>query len=143
MFKLSAEEARQIEGLRSQVVILNSDGTTPPECLRSQSVTLEKRGRHRKYSSNVFTEQGIAMLSSVLTSERAILVNIEIIRSFTRLRYAVAQNQDLALRLEQLETRHNHDISLVFDAIEQLRDNPAQTIETRRRIGFPQNRSHI
>jgi hypothetical protein len=64
------------------------------------------------------------MLSSVLTSECAILTNIAIVRTFIRLRDFLAQNQDLALRLEQLESRHSADISLVFEAIEELRNGP-------------------
>jgi hypothetical protein len=152
MFRLTMEEARHIERLRSQTVTLNPDGTLPDasssRVLWSQNVTLEtvpieKRGRHTKYTPNVFTEHGIAMLSSVLTSERAILVNIEIVRSFLRLRQLISQNEDLALRLEQLETRHNQDISLVFETIEHLRNAPPDTPDNRRRIGFPLNRSRI
>jgi phage regulator Rha-like protein len=73
MFRLTLQEAREVESLRSQTVTL-------------------KRGQHRKYSPFVFTEQGIAMLSSVLNSERAILVNIAIIRTFVRLRRILVLN---------------------------------------------------
>ena len=71
--------------------------------LRSQSVTLEKgRGRYAKYLPHAFTEQGVAMLSSVLNSEQAIQVNIAIMRAFARLRGILASHKDLAKRLEAI-----------------------------------------
>ena len=74
--------------------------------LRSQSVTLEAgRGQHRKYLPYAFTEQGVAMLSSVLRSPRAIAVNIQIMRAFVHMRELLSSNHELAKRLDQLEAR--------------------------------------
>lgn len=86
-----------------------------------------------------FTEQGVAMLSSVLTSERAVDVNIAVMRTFVRLRQILATHEELARRLEQLEWRQNEQgqqIQAVFETIQQLIEAPADE-EPRRRIGFP------
>ena len=86
-----------------------------------------------------FTEQGIAMLSSVLTSERAIEVNIAIMRTFVRLRELLATHGDLAERLEKLEWRQAEQegkVQYVFDTIQQLIEAPAEEAE-KRRYGFP------
>ena len=113
MFQLSAEEA---------------------EVLRSQFATLDKgRGRHRKYLPLAFTEQGVAMLSSVLHSKRAVLVNIEIMRTFVRLREILATHKDLARKLEELEAKYDGQFRVVFEAIRQLMTPPAPP---KRRIGF-------
>ena len=110
---------------------------TAPEVasLRSQTVTLETpgRGQHRKYRPFAFTEQGVAMLSSVLRSERAVQVNIEIMRAFVRLREMLSADADLARRLDALEKRHDAQFRVVFDAIRELMTPPART---GRRIGF-------
>lgn len=94
------------------------------QCLRSQFVTLKTgRGRHRKYLPLVFTEQGVAMLSSVLNSERAIAVNIGIMRVFVHLRQALAHNKALAKRLDMLELKyvhHDRKFKSVFAAIRKL-----------------------
>lgn len=105
--------------------------------LRSQIVTLKKgRGEHRKYLPYVFTEQGVAMLSSVLNSERAVQVNIAIMRAFVKLREMLSTNKELAHKLSQLERKiekHDDEIKLIFDAIRQLMAPP----ETKKRkIGF-------
>jgi hypothetical protein len=68
------------------------------------------RGKHRKYAPYVFTEQGVAMLSSVLNSERAVQVNIEIMRAFVRLRETVSTHKDLARKLIALESRYDRQI---------------------------------
>jgi len=102
--------------------------------LRSQNATLEAgRGKYRKYLPFVFTEQGVAMLSSVLKSERAVRVNIEIMRAFVRLRELIATNRDLARRLDDLEKRYDAQFKGVFDAIRQLMAAPEKA---RRSIGF-------
>ncbi len=102
--------------------------------LRSQIATLEKgRGRHRKYLPYVFTEQGVAMLSSVLNSDRAIEVNIEIMRAFVRLRQLLVSHKDLALKLEELEKKYDSQFRVVFDAIRQLM---MPKLPARRKIGF-------
>jgi hypothetical protein len=120
MFQLSAAEWA---ALRSQVVILKSG-----------------RGQHRKYLPYVFTEQGVAMLSSVLRSERAIAVNIQIMRAFVRMRELLASNRTLARRLDELEARlekklatHDQAIAAILSAIRQLMNPPPAK---RRPIGF-------
>jgi hypothetical protein len=80
-----------------------------------------------------FTEQGVAMLSSVLNSDRAVQVNIEIMRAFVRLRQLLASNADLARKLETLEKKYDAQFKVVFDAIRQLMSPPAKP---RREIGF-------
>ena len=89
--------------------------------LRSQFVTLKTgRGQHRKYLPYAFTEQGVAMLASVLHSDRAIHVNIEIMRVFVRLWQMLASNAELARKLAALEKRYDAQFKVVFDAIREL-----------------------
>ena len=116
---------------------------TAPEwtALRSQFVTLKPgRGQHRKYLPYAFTEQGVAMLSSVLRSPRAIAVNIEIMRAFVRMREMLASNHELAKRIDQLEARigkklatHDEAITAILSAIRELMNPP---LPKRRGIGF-------
>jgi ORF6N domain-containing protein len=111
------------------------------EALRSQIVTSNQpTGRGgRRYRPYAFTEQGVAMLSSVLTSKRAIEVNIAIMRTFVRLRQLLATNEELAHRLDELEWRQNEQgqqIQTVFEVIQHLIEAPAAE-GPRRRIGFP------
>lgn len=87
--------------------------------LRSQSVTL-KRGEDRKYLRFAFTEQGVAMLSSVLRSPRAIAVYIEMVRAFVRLRRLAITRADLARRLDELERKYDAEFKVVFHAIRRL-----------------------
>lgn len=100
--------------------------------LRSQSVTSKGRGG-RRYPPYVFTEHGVAMLSSVLNSQRAIQVNIEIMRAFVRLRTVLAEHTDLARRLDELEQRYDRQFEAVFAAIRELMTLPERKP---RRIGF-------
>jgi len=96
---------------------------------------------------NVFTEQGVAMLSSVLTSETAVYVNIQIIRIFSRIRSALMTNHDVLLKMEQLENsllqqsaktdQHEEEIQVIFKALKQLL-NPPQ--EPREPVGYKMNR---
>lgn len=103
--------------------------------LRSQIATLKPgRGGHRKYLPYAFTEQGVAMLSSVLNSERAIEVNILIMRSFVKLREMISTHKDLAKKLEGLEQKYDSQFKMVFDAIRQLMA-PAES-KNKRAIGF-------
>lgn len=95
--------------------------------LRFQIGILEK-GRHSKYLPRVFTEQGVAMLSSVLNSERAVQVNIAIMRAFVRLRELLAAHKHLARRLEKLEKRHDAQFKIVFALFRKL-------MAGRRRVG--------
>ena len=100
--------------------------------LRSQFGTL-KRGEHSKYLPYAFTEQGVAMLSSVLRSTRAVQVNIEIIRTFVRLRQILASNAQLARKLDALEKKYDAQFKVVFEAIRELMRPPTPK---RRKIGF-------
>jgi hypothetical protein len=100
--------------------------------LRSQSVTSSDWGG-RRYPPYVFTEQGVAMLSSVLRSPRAIQVNIEIMRAFVRLRQLIASHAELARKLDALEKKYDAQFKAVFDAIRQLMAPPEPK---RRPIGF-------
>ena len=103
--------------------------------LRSQFVTLKHgRGQHRKYLPYVFTEQGVAMLSSVINSERAILVNVEIMRAFVRLRKMLASNVALSRKLAALEKKYDEQFKVVFDAIRALMTPKAD--RSRKKIGF-------
>jgi len=95
----------------------------------------------RRSSAYAFTEQGVAMLSSVLKSDRAVRVNIAIMRAFVKLREILATHRELAQKIEALERNYqNHDeqIQAVFDAIRQLLEPP---IPVKRRMGFPANHS--
>jgi len=108
--------------------------TSEAEQLVSQNVI-----PHKKYFGGslpyAFTEQGVAMLSSALNSERAIKVNIEIMRAFIRLRRILASHADLARKLDALERKYDAQFKVVFDAIRQLMALPEQK-SPKRRIGF-------
>ena len=112
MFQLTKEEAEKL--------------------LRSQFVTL-KRGRHYKYLPYAFTENGVAMLSSILNSEGAIEVNIQIMRTFTRLREMLLSHKDLQRKIEEMEKKYDYQFKVVFDAIKQLLE-PSE--KPKKRIGF-------
>ena len=112
MFVLDQNE---FENWRSQIVISNSD----------------RMGI--RYPPMAFTEQGVAMLSSVLRSKRAVAVNVQIMRTFVRLRLLLASNAQLAKKLEELELKYDHQFKVVFDAIRQLM-TPAEP--KRKQIGF-------
>jgi hypothetical protein len=102
--------------------------------LRSQIVTSKGRGG-RRTAPYAFTEHGVAMLSSVLRSERAVEINIEIIRAFLKLRQLVASNAELTGRLNRLEQNYDSQFKVVFDAIRQLMSE-ATPVPPKRRIGF-------
>jgi len=102
------------------------------EILRSQFATSNGRGG-RRYIPYAFTELGVAMLSSVLNSERAVLVNIAIVRAFVRLREMAASHKDVLLRLDEMEGKYDRQFKVVFDAIRALMEPPKIP---RRRIGF-------
>jgi hypothetical protein len=120
MFRLTDQDLR---ALRSQIVTLDEAQERP-----------KGRGRHAKYAPYAFTEQGVAMLSSVLRSERAVQVNVQIMRAFVRLRGLIGQNRELARRLDDLESRYDRQFKVVFDAIRELMTPPAPA--PKRRIGF-------
>lgn len=100
--------------------------------LRSQTVTSSWGGR--RYPPYAFTEQGVAMLSSVLRSERAVQVNVEIMRAFVRLRQMLESNKELARKLDALEQKYDQQFKIVFDAIRQLMTPPDP--KQKRPIGF-------
>ncbi len=102
--------------------------------LRSQFGTSSEWGG-RRYAPYAFTEQGVAMLSSVLRSPRAVAVNIEIMRAFVRLRNLLASNAELAQKLEELEQKTDERFKIVFDAIRQLMTPPTPQ---QRKIGIRQ-----
>ncbi|MSR78153.1 MAG: ORF6N domain-containing protein [Candidatus Omnitrophica bacterium] len=105
------------------------------EILRSQIVTL-KQGHHIKYRPYAFTEQGVAMLSSVLRSQRAVRVNIAIMRAFVQLREIFSTHKELAYKLQELEgkiDKHDGEIQAIFKAIQDLMTPPEKP---KRRIGF-------
>jgi phage regulator Rha-like protein len=123
MFQLSWGE---VESLRSQFVTLNSSN---PEA--------SKRGKHIKYLPYAFTEHGVAMLSSVLNSEKAIQVNILIMRAFTKLREILLSHKDLAAKIETLEKKyaeHDQTIKAIFEAIKKLLEPPQ--VKEKKIIGF-------
>jgi len=101
--------------------------------LRSQFVTSKKGRGGRRYLPYVFTEQGVAMLSGILNSHRAVQVNIAIMRAFVRMRETMASDRYLAQRLNALEKTYDARFRVVFDAIRALME-PSKT--SRRRIGF-------
>jgi hypothetical protein len=104
--------------------------------LKSQNVISSSTGwgGARRAPPYAFTEQGVAMLSSVLRSPRAVAVNIEIMRAFVRLRQMMASHADLARKLDSLERKYDAQFKVVFDAIRGLM-SPSQP-KSRRRIGF-------
>ena len=105
------------------------------DSLRYQFGTL-KRGEHSKYLPMAFTEQGVAMLSSVLNSERAVEVNISIMRAFVHLRKMIVSHDELAQKLSELEKHlqdHDGQIQAIFEAIQQLMAPPEKS---RKKIGF-------
>lgn len=115
MFELSADEVENLS--------------------RSQFVTL-KRGQNIKYHPFAFTEHGVLMLSSVLRSERAVQVNIQIMRVYSKMKELLLMNKDILFKLEKLEKssdKHDREIRLIFEAIKKL---IAQPVERTKRIGF-------
>jgi hypothetical protein len=124
MFQLSPEEA---QNLRSQFVTASLSSPT-----NSNHGAWGGR-RSRPYA---FTEHGVAMLSSVLNSERAIQVNIAIIRAFTRLRQFLATHQELAQKLEELESKYDDQFREVFEAIWALMEEKAEEDRPQRTMGF-------
>jgi len=107
------------------------------EILRSQTVTSRWGGR--RFRPYAFTEQGVAMLSSVLRSTKAIRVNIEIMRSFVHLRRMLERHDDLARRLTAFESKYDKQFKIVFDAIRQLMASEKDTPQER--IGFHSKKS--
>jgi hypothetical protein len=104
--------------------------------LRSQSVISRSHGG-RRFRAHAFTEQGVAMLSSVLRSPRAVLVNVQIMRTFVRLREMLASHTALSRKLDELEKKYDQKFRIVFDAIRQLMQNEDESQVPRRKpIGY-------
>jgi hypothetical protein len=103
------------------------------ETWRSQFVTSKADRKGLRYAPMAFTEQGVAMLSSALRSKRAVAVNVQIMRTFVRLRRMLASNAELAKKLEELEKRYDRQFRVVFDAIRELMTTPEPQ---RKQIGF-------
>lgn len=129
MFRLTAEEWRR---LRSKITISNN----ALEHERSQTVTASRQ-RNTEDVPYAFTEQGIAMLSSVLRSPRAVEVNIAIMRTFVQLRRLMDSNRDLARKIEAMEMKYDEQFAVVFDAIKRLiAEDDSRKAQPKRRIGF-------
>ena len=103
------------------------------EFLRCQNVTSEQGRGGRRYLPYVFTEQGVAMLSSVLHSKRAIQVNIQIMRAFTKIREMLQTHKELWRKIEEMEKKYDQQFSVVFKALKELLELPEKP---KRRIGF-------
>src|SRR6266480_2268355 len=130
MFRLSAKE---YENLRSQTVMSEEKSARTTYPLRSQFV-ISKHGRGgRRYLPYALTERGVAMLSSVLRSDRAVEVNIAIMRTFVQLRRLMDTNRDLARKIEALEKKYDEQFAVVFEAIKELITPPSPP---KKRIGF-------
>lgn len=125
MFRITPQEWRTIQS-GSLSVSQGQDNW-------SQIVTSSSKHRGAIYVPYAFTEQGVAMLSSVLKGRRAASVNVEIMRAFVRLRQMIAQNRELARRMDALEAKYDHQFKVVFDAIRELM---APAPVPKRRIGF-------
>lgn len=106
------------------------------EVLRSQFVTAKLGWNKKRYLPYVFTEQGTAMLSSVLNSERAIHVNIEIMRAFVKLREMLFSHKDLQRKIEEMEKKYDKNFSVVFKALRDLFQTPSRVETQKRKIGF-------
>lgn len=114
MFQLSMKELESLQSMRSQIVTASK--------------------RNVRYLPYVFTEQGVAMLSSVLRSQRAIQVNIAIMRAFVKLRELLSTHKELAQKLEELEMKYDENFRVVFDVIRKLMEPSLP--RKRRKIGF-------
>lgn len=138
MFRLTREEnivltsqiaiSNEDIGLKSQNVTLNENAS-----LKSQIVTAKSGSGGRRTLPYAFTEQGVAMLSSVLNSDRAVQVNIQIIRTFIKLRKLLATHADLLKKLQNLEKNYDRQFRIVFQVIREL-NSPEKN--GRKQIGF-------
>ena len=134
MFQLTKQE---FDDLRSQIETLENT-----DSLRLQNETLKKgRGQHPKYLPYAFTEQGVSMLSGILNSDKAINMNIAIMRAFVAIRKILIQGNDLKLQLQAIKDHigeHDAQLNQIYDAMENLLDEKAaqKTWEERKRIGF-------
>ena len=116
---------------------LSEDEFSMLSSLRSHSATSKRGGR--RYLPYAFTEQGVAMLSSVLNSERAIQVNIAIMRTFTKLREIMATHKDLKQKIEEMEKKYDGKFQIVFAVIKELLDKFKEPEKPKGKIGFNAN----
>ena len=134
MFQLTPEEFDSVK--------FQNEGRGDDTSLRSQFVILKAgKGQHSKYMPYAFTEQGVAMLSGVLNSDKAISMNIAIMRAFVTIRKVLLQQNDLKVQLQEIKDRlGEHDVQLnqIYDAMENLLDEKASQRKwnERERIGF-------
>ena len=148
MFQLSDEEweflicqigisngagSKKTVGLKKETAIAAGMADSRVSDLKCQNGASKTGRGGRRHLPYVFTEQGVAMLSSVLHSTRAVAVNIEIMRAFVRLRQWLSSHKDLSRRLDALEAKYDTQFKVVFDAIRELMTPPEKQ---RRRIGF-------
>lgn len=137
MFQLTPGEW---ESMRSQIVTLNENH----DSLQSQNVTASQSKRNTKFTPYAFTEQGVAMLSGILTSDTAINMNIAIMRAFVEIRRILFQETDMRVQLKEIKERlGEHDVQLnsIYDAMENLLDEKVaeRKWDNRKRIGFRGN----
>lgn len=109
--------------------------------LKSQFVISSSHGGRRRSLPYAFTEQGVAMLSSVLRSRRAVQVNVQIMRTFIRLRRLLASHAELARKVEALEKKYDGQFKVVFDALRRLMTGPDDPTPSRPPIGFETERT--
>ena len=134
MFRLTSEEWQE---MWSQFVTTSEEQTS----MRSQFVTASQGKRNTKTTPYAFTEQGVAMLSGVLNSDKAIAMNIAIMRAFVEIRRILIQETDLRTQLKEIRERlgeHDTQLNAIYDAMENLLDEKAaqKKFEERRRVGF-------
>jgi RNA binding exosome subunit len=134
MFRLTSDEWRE---MWSQIVTTSEEQTS----MRSQFVTASQSKRNTKTTPYAFTEQGVAMLSGILNSDKAIAMNIAIMRAFVEIRRILIQETDLRIQLNQIRERlgeHDTQLNAIYDAMENLLDEKAaqKKFEERKRIGF-------
>jgi len=134
MFRLTSDDWGE---MWSQIVTTSEEQTS----MRSQIVTASQSKRNTKTTPYAFTEQGIAMLSGILNSDKAIAMNIAIMRAFVEIRRILIQETDLRIQLNQIRERlgeHDTQLNAIYDAMENLLDEKAaqKKFEERKRIGF-------
>jgi hypothetical protein len=134
MFRLTLEEWQE---MWSQIVTTSENAKST----RSQSVTTFQESRRKDNTPYVFTEQGVAMLSGILNSDKAIAMNIAIMRAFVEIRKILIEENDLRVQLRSIKERlgeHDAQLNAIYDAMENLLDEKAaqRKWEERKRIGF-------
>jgi len=134
MFRLTSEEWQEVW---SQFVTTSEEQTS----MRSQIVTASQGKRNTKTTPYAFTEQGVAMLSGILNSDKAIAMNVAIMRAFVEIRRILIQETDLRTQLKEIRERlgeHDTQLNAIYDAMENLLDEKAaqKKFEERRRVGF-------